>query len=76
MYIWQSSLELTPTGSKAMDNPATFIKLNEADNVVIALQAFAAGDAIEELGLTLKTPVPFGHKIALEDIGEGQPVRR
>jgi altronate hydrolase len=76
MYIWQSSLELTPTGSKSMDNPATFIKLNKADNVVIALKAFTAGDAIDELGLTLKTPVPFGHKIALEDIGAGQPVRR
>ena len=57
-------------------SPATFLRLNEKDNVVIALENFEAGDIIDELDLTLKSDVPFGHKIATETIARGEPVRR
>ncbi len=33
-----------------MDNPATFIQLREADNVVISLQGFVADDVIGDSG--------------------------
>ncbi len=56
-------------------SPTTYLRLHESDNVVIALKYFATGEAIEALGLTLKTPVPFGHKIAIQDIAEGQAVQ-
>ena len=57
-------------------SPAIFLRLNEKDNVVIALKDFEVGDIIDELDLTLKSDVPFGHKIATETIARGEPVRR
>lgn len=48
------------------------IKLQPADNVVLAIDAFAAGD--EVLGVRAAERVPRGHKMALVDIAEGDKV--
>jgi altronate dehydratase small subunit len=54
------------------------LKLNEGDNVATSLEDIEAGDRLEiqvageeTQFLTTKDDIPFGHKIALEDINEG-----
>ncbi len=49
-----------------------FIIINEKDNVAVALQELPAGSDLD--GIVTKMPVPQGHKVALADIGEGEPV--
>lgn len=54
-----------------------FIKINEADNVVVALaDDLKAGEEIEEGGrkLSLLSDIPRGHKFALRPIAEGERV--
>jgi len=53
------------------------IRLNPADDVVIARVEIAAGTTLpQEGGLRAAATVPAGHKIATRDIAEGAPVRR
>jgi len=50
--------------------------LHPSDTVAVALRALPAG-AVATVGdarLTLREPIPFGHKVALRDIAIGQPV--
>ncbi|MCE4222913.1 galactarate dehydratase [Methylobacterium sp. C25] len=58
------------------DEPRT-IRLHPHDNVAIVVNAFGlpAGTVFPD-GLTLAEFVPQGHKVALEDIPAGAPVRR
>jgi len=49
------------------------IKINQTDNVAVALSDLAAGTVIES-GVTLTEEVKRGHKIALTGIAAGQPV--
>ncbi|MCY1721643.1 altronate dehydratase family protein [Prolixibacteraceae bacterium Z1-6] len=51
---------------------ADFIKINQADNVIIALKDFVAGEIISVDGAELKmvNDTPKGHKIALVSISE------
>ena len=48
------------------------LRITPRDNVAVALEPLSAGETVE--GLTLRTDVPAGHKVALEDIPAGQPV--
>ena len=48
------------------------IRINENDNVAVALTELKRGEEI--LGIALLSDVPMGHKIALTDIGEGENV--
>jgi galactarate dehydratase len=59
-----------------LDAPRTIV-MHENDNVAIVANdgGLAAGTALVD-GTVLKTAVPQGHKLALRDILEGQPVRR
>lgn len=66
--------------------------MHPADNVVVALSDFAPGTVIPLDGdaksaategeptpaseLTVQTPVPFGHKLALRPIRRGEEVRK
>jgi altronate hydrolase len=55
------------------------LKINAADNVVITLQPIKRGDDLildnkKIFGAT--EDVPAGHKIALENIGEGEKIYR
>jgi galactarate dehydratase len=54
-----------------------YIKLNPRDNVAIVVNDFGlpAGSQFA-CGLTLRAFVPQGHKTALSDIGEGEPIIR
>ncbi len=52
------------------------VKINERDNVIIALQGFNEGDNITVEGqpIVLLNPIERGHKIALKDIAEGEDI--
>ena len=50
----------------------SFIKINEKDNVAVALQEIPKGTAVA--GVCANSDVPAGHKIALQDIPEGGEV--
>ena len=53
-----------------------FLRINPADNVIVALQPLSKGCEINVDGqqITLVTDVPAGHKCALKDIAEGENV--
>lgn len=51
-----------------------YIKIDPADNVVVILEAAAAGTVLEGLGITVTQDIPAGHKCAVCDIAEGEPV--
>lgn len=53
-----------------------FLKINPADNVVVAIQPLSAGTTIDVDGqtITLKTDIPAGHKCALKDFAEGENI--
>ena len=53
-----------------------FIKINPADNVIVAIQPLSAGTTLNVDGeiVTLITDVPAGHKCALKDFTEGEDV--
>ncbi|MEM1343778.1 MAG: UxaA family hydrolase, partial [Pseudomonadota bacterium] len=51
-----------------------FVRLDPADNVVTLTRPAEAGQSIA--GVTARTLVPRGHKIATEAIAEGAPVRK
>jgi altronate hydrolase len=52
------------------------IRINVADNVVIARSALASGTVLPGEGITVQGPVPAGHKVAARAIARDQPVRR
>ncbi|MFD1880465.1 UxaA family hydrolase [Paracoccus pacificus] len=49
-----------------------YLHLNARDNVAVALRELAAGATLA--GVTLKSSIPNGHKFALVDVAQGQPV--
>ncbi|MBJ3776284.1 UxaA family hydrolase [Acuticoccus mangrovi] len=50
------------------------IRLDPADNVVVAREALPAGTTIGSEEVTTLQDVPFGHKIATRPIAKGEPV--
>ena len=54
----------------------SFLKINPADYVVVCLQAISAGTTIEVDGktVTLLQDTPAGHKVAINDMKEGEDV--
>ena len=53
------------------------IRLNPADDVVIARVELPAGTTlVKEGNVAVAARVPAGHKVAVRDIKAGQPVRR
>ena len=52
------------------------LRLNDRDNVVIALRDIAAGEAVPEISEPLPSAVPKGHKIAIRSIAAGEYVYR
>jgi len=54
-----------------------FLKINDNDNVVVALQEIPAGTTItleDGLTVTATEDIPAGHKMAIKDIAEGSEV--
>jgi altronate hydrolase len=58
--------------------PELLIRLNDADNVAVARVDLGAGQSCVVAGtpLRVRDPIPAGHKLALEPIAPGQPVRK
>jgi altronate hydrolase len=53
------------------------IRLNPADDVVIARVELAAGTTlVKEANVAVAARVPAGHKVAVREVKTGQPVRR
>ena len=52
------------------------LRITARDNVAVALRALSAGEdvAVDGISLTLNTDVPAGHKVALKDIAQEEPV--
>lgn len=57
-----------------------FIKINDNDNVVVAIETIKQGENVQvpgfsgENGITALEEIPAGHKMALCDLAEGEPV--
>ncbi|MEF2071593.1 UxaA family hydrolase [Consotaella aegiceratis] len=54
------------------DNLPRFVRLNEADNVVIAVDAIPEGATIE--GVTARARISKGHKMAVRSLAEGEHI--
>ena len=53
----------------------TCIQVNPADNVAIAVRPLAPGEPLRD-GITVRQPIPQGHKAALADLHKGDAVLR
>ena len=51
------------------------LRLASEDNVIVAAAPIAAGAEIGG-GVVAKARIPFGHKVATQDVAEGQPIRK
>ena len=58
---------------KVLDKPKT-MRLSPADNVVIAVGKIEAGETHD--GIAARARIPFGHKMAVAPIADGEPVRK
>ena len=54
---------------------ASLLKIDPRDDVAVALAPLAPGEAVAE-GVTARTEIPAGHKVALRAIAKGQDVRK
>ncbi|HLH04712.1 MAG TPA: altronate dehydratase family protein [Bryobacteraceae bacterium] len=65
-------IESPPTSENAV------IHLHERDNVAIARVPLSAGQLIQvgQQSIHVHAPIPAGHKVAIENIATGAPVRR
>ncbi|MDD6892309.1 MAG: altronate dehydratase family protein [Bacteroidales bacterium] len=54
----------------------TYLKINPADNVAVAIAPLKSGDTLDVDGqrIVLKTDVPAGHKVTLKDLAEGEDI--
>jgi galactarate dehydratase len=50
------------------------IRLNDTDNVAVAIVPVGAGTVLSDFGISARTSVPSGHKIALKAISAGEAV--
>lgn len=53
-----------------------YLKINPADNVVVAISELKAGETIvvDSVSIVLKEDVPAGHKVTLRDLTEGENI--
>lgn len=61
-----------------MKNEINAIRLNESDNIAIALKNIRKGDSIVvndfDKQITVKKGVPYGHKVSLREIDKGEKI--
>lgn len=52
------------------------IQINQSDNAAVALRALSAGETVSVAGreYSVREPIPFGHKMALENLAPGDMV--
>src|SRR5512132_1737327 len=53
-----------------------YLRLNPADDVVIACRELEAGTSLLKEGVVCRERIPAGHKVATRAIAAGEPVRR
>src|SRR5438067_2118589 len=53
-----------------------YLRLNPADDVVIACRDLEPGTNLLKEGVIVNEPIPSGHKVATRAVAAGQPVRR
>src|SRR5687768_6357374 len=53
-----------------------YLRLNPADDVVIACRELETGTSLPKEGVTCRERIPAGHKVATRAIAAGEPVRR
>jgi len=71
------SLNIADTSARsAASMSARVIRLNPADDVVIALEQLVSGTVIDKEAVTVSGLIPPGHKVATRDIGQGEAVHR
>jgi altronate hydrolase len=51
------------------------LRLHDADNVVVTIDSLSRGKVIDG-GVTVAAAVPRGHKVAVQAIGIGEPIRK
>jgi altronate hydrolase len=56
--------------------PVRVIRLNAADDVVIALEQLISGTVLDGEAVTVSGLIPPGYKMATRDIGQGQAAHR
>jgi len=56
--------------------PPVTIRLNPADNVVVARADLLPGTEVPDEGVTVRAHVPAGHKLATAAVAAGAPVRK
>ena len=52
------------------------IRLNPADNIIVARADLLPGTALPDEGITVKARIPVGHKLATRAIKNGEPIHR
>src|SRR5258707_2350676 len=56
--------------------PPLYLRLNAADDVVIACRDLEPGTNLLKEGVICKDAIPSGHKVATRAVAKGEPVRR
>ncbi len=59
-----------------MAETALFVRLNPADNVVVARLDLLEHTMLGNEGVSVVEPIPAGHKVAVRPIAKGEPVRK
>jgi altronate hydrolase len=59
-----------------MAEAALFVRLNPADNVVVARLDLLEHTQLAGEGVSVVEPIPAGHKVAVRPIAEGEPIRK
>src|SRR4051812_45799900 len=65
---------LNPIAVDIPDSHPRFLRLNSADNVLVAVSELSEGTPIE--GVVVRQAIPAGHKLASARIAAGDPVRK
>ena len=58
-----------------LEKVARTLRLSEEDNVVVATERTEPGAEVAK-GITAHQRIPFGHKVAIQPIAKGEPVRK
>ncbi len=58
-----------------LDKVARTLRLSDEDNVVVATERTEAGASVAN-GVAARQRIPFGHKVAVVPIAQGEPVRK
>lgn len=68
-------LQVSPSSNRPSQSPPPAhptLRIDAADNVIVALRALNAGESVD--GVAVKDAVPAGHKLAVRPIAVGEPV--